>query len=258
MQQTEQIDSGAATRPNETISNTSKVSGAARIALIMVVFVVALIAGGAAYIWFSGGSGEASGAISAPSLERQPGDMRGLFSIEPDSSEARFIIDEMLLGEPKTVIGTTHEVAGEMLIDLGNPANSVLGVIRINVRTFETDNEFRNRALRGQILQADRPEYEFANFTPTALNALPESVVIGEAFSFQIVGSLNLHGVSREVTFDATVTPVSDTQIMGTARTVVQYRDFGMSIPEAAGVAGISDDVHLEIDFSAHMTNAQN
>ncbi len=251
MQQVEQIETDVAMRPDKTISNAPKSSGTVRLALIVVVIVIALIAAGAAYIWFSGGNGEASATITAPSLELQPGDTRGLFRIDADGSEARFIIDEILLGEPKTVVGTTNEVAGEILIDLENPANSVLGVIRINVRTLETDNEFRNRALRGQILQADRPEYEFATFTPIMLNTLPQTVTVGEPFDFQIVGSLNLHGVSRDVTFDATVTPVSDSQITGTARTVVQYRDFGMSIPEAAGVAGISDDVRLEIDFNA-------
>lgn len=258
MQHIERRETGEATPLNvATASNVTR-STVLRVAAIIGVIALAVTLLAAAYVWFSGGDGRASAAISAPSLELQPGDTRSLFSIEPSASEARFIIDEILLGEPKTVVGTTTEVAGEMLIDLEKPTNSVLGVIRINVRTLETDNEFRNRALRGQILQADRPEYEFATFTPITLNGLPNSAAIGESFDFQIVGSLNLHGVSREVTFDAAVTPVSDTQITGTARAVVQYRDFGMSIPEAAGVAGISDDVRLEIDFSAQTTNAQN
>jgi len=202
--------------------------------------------------------------MTAPSLELQPGDMRSLFSLESGASEARFIIDEMLLGEPKTVVGMTTEVTGEMLIDLDNPANSVLGMIRINVRTLETDNEFRTRALRGQILQSDRPEYEFATFTPTELVGLPESAAIGEAFIFQIgeafifqvVGSLNVHGVSRDVIFDASVTSISSSQIEGTASAVVLYRDFELNIPEAPGVADVSDEVRLEIDFVAGVTSS--
>lgn len=206
---------------------------------------------GAGYIWFAGGSGLPSAAISAPSLELKPGDTRQLFTVSAENSQARFIIQETLLGNPKTVIGVTDQVAGQMLIDFETPAKSVLGVIRINVRTLETDNEFRNRALRGQILQADRPEFEFAEFTPTALENLPASITTGEAFTFQIVGSLKLHGVSRYVTFEATVTPVSDSQIHGTARANVFYADFGMSIPEAAGVADISDSVQIEIELKA-------
>lgn len=222
-----------------------------RIALWVGLIITALAVLGAGYIWFAGGSGAPSATISAPSLELKPGDTRQLFSISAEESQARFIIQETLLGNPKTVIGVTNQVAGQMLIDFETPVESVLGVIRINVRTLETDNEFRNRALRGQILQADRPEYEFAEFTPTALENLPETITTGEAFTFQIVGSLKLHGVSRDVTFEATVTPVSDSQIQGIARASILYADFGMSIPEAAGVAHISDTVQIEIDMTA-------
>jgi len=215
-----------------------------------------VVAIGLGYIWVSGGAGQASIAISAPKLVLEPGDTRLLFSIAPDESEARFIIQETLVGNPKTVVGVTHQVAGDMLIDFKNPARSVLGVIRVNVRTLETDNEFRNRALRGQILQAERPEFEFAEFTPAALAGLPEDITIGQPFTFQLLGSLNLHGVSRDVTFDVTVTPVSDTQISGTARTRLSYADFGMSIPEAPGVADVSDTVQIEIDMTAQTAAA--
>ena len=226
-----------------------------RLGMIIGTCVLSLLVAGAGYVWFAGGNGQASVALTAPSLERQPGDTRSLFSLEGTASEARFIIDEMLLGEPKTVVGATDQIAGEMLIDLNKPANSILGMIRINVRTLETDNEFRTRALRGQILQADRPEYEFATFTPTELVGLPDSTAIGEAFTFQIVGSLTVHGVSREVIFDATVTPTSESALEGTASAIVLYRDFGISIPEAPGVADISDEVRLEIDFVADVVS---
>lgn len=250
MQHTQNFSTGARAQVNKPHMQ-KPVSRVPRIALIVAGIVVALGVLGAAYIWFSGGSGQASAATTAPSLELQPGDTRSRFTMTPGETRARFLIDEVLLGSPKTVVGITDDVAGDMLIDLENPANSVLGVIRVNLRTLETDNEFRNRALRGQILQADEPENEFATFTPAQLTGLPDSVTIGEAFSFQVVGSLHLHGATRDVTFEATVTPVSETEVTGTARTVVDYRDFGMTIPEAPGVANVSYEVGVEIDFTA-------
>lgn len=222
-----------------------------RIILAVVAGVIALIAMGLTYIWFDGGSGQPSGVTTAPALVLDPGDTRVRFQVAPDESEVRFKIDEELLGNPKTVIGVTDEVAGEMLIDFDNPANSQLGMIRINVRTFATDNEIRNRALRGQILQADQSQFEFAEFTPTALEGLPDTVIIGTPIQFQIVGDLTVHGITREVTFDTTVTAISKSQLEGTASTVVLYRDFDISIPQAPGVANISDEVVLEIDFVA-------
>ncbi len=220
-------------------------------ALAIIIAAALLLLAGAAYIWFSAGSGQPSSAAAVPALVLQPGDTRTLFHITSDESEVRFLVNETLLGNPKTVVGSTNEVAGELLVDFQNPDNSQLGTIRINVRTLETDNEFRTRALRGQILQADRTEFEFAEFTPTALTGLPDTVTIGESFNFQIIGDLTVHGVTHEVIFDATLMPVSETRLEGSARATVRYQDFGMTIPEASGVANVSSEVQLEIDFAA-------
>lgn len=221
------------------------------IAAVIAAVVVAVGVTGAAYIWFSGGSGSPSSEVTAPVLTLRDGDTRTRFHITSEASEARFIIDETLLDQPKTVVGATNQVAGELLVDFDHPANTQVGAIRINVRTLETDNEFRNRALRGQILQADRDEFEFAQFIPTALTNLPEQITLGQPVTFQIQGQLSLHGVSRNVVFDATVTPLSETQLEGLAQATVSYRDFGMNIPEAPGVANVSEDVQLEIEFLA-------
>jgi polyisoprenoid-binding protein YceI len=215
------------------------------------IFTIGMVTAGVAYVWFSGGSGQPSQMTAAPALILQPDDTRTLFHIAASESEVRFLIDETLLGNPKTVVGVTDEVAGDLLVDFEQPANSQLGTIRINVRTLETDNEFRTRALRGQILQADQAEFEFVEFTPLTLSGLPDTVAVGDSFEFQISGSLTIHGVTREVTFDAMLTVMSAAQLEGSASTVVLYRDFGMTIPEAPGVANVADEVRLEIDFTA-------
>lgn len=221
-----------------------------RFAVMAVLLVVGVAAAGAAYIWFSGGSGQPSAPLNAPALTLQAGDTRTLFRLA-SGSEVRFNIGETLLGNPKTVIGTTNQVAGDLLVDFDDLANTELGTIQVNVRTLETDNEIRTRALRGQILQAELPEYEFAQFVPTALIDLPERVTFGQPFEFEIRGSLTVHGVTRETTFSATLTPVDAGQLDGSATATVNYSDFGMSIPEAPGVANVSDEVRLEIDFTA-------
>lgn len=220
-----------------------------KLGIAIVALAVVLGAGLFAYVWFSGGSGQASAPISAPSL--RVGGTTQLFRIQPDQSEVRFLIDETLMGQAKTVVGSTRELAGDIAVDFTTPANSVVGVIRINVRTLETDNEFRNRALRGQILQSTQPEFEFAIFTPKRLDGLPVQVTIGQPFSFQIVGDLTVRGTTRETTFEATLTATSHTTITGSATAEIRYTDFGLGIPEAPGVAGVAKRVRLEIDFSA-------
>lgn len=220
------------------------VLGVAGVAVLAIVI-------GVGYIWFSGGNGKASMPTVAPELVLRPGDTRSLFHIVAEESEVRFHINEMLLGEPKTVIGTTNEVAGDLIVDFDNPANSQLGLIRVNVRTLTTDNEFRNRALRGQILETNHAEFEFAEFLPTELLGLPSTITFNEAFSFQIVGELTVHGETQTVTFDVTFTAITSEQLTGFAQTTVRYADFDISIPDAPGVADITDELQLEIEFVA-------
>lgn len=226
--------------------------------LISLVFVTVLLCGLViAYIWFSGGDGRASAPITSSHLTLQTGDSRILYSIDPEQSEAMFRIDEVLLGNPKTVVGKTNQIAGEILIDFDNPDNSQLSIIRINVRTLTTDNELRNRALRGQILEADQDEFEFAEFTPKEFIDLPTNITNSEVINFQIKGDLSVHGVTHEVMFHTTVTLVTEDRLEGQAETIITYQDFDMTIPEAAGVANVSDEVELKITFVALISKSK-
>jgi polyisoprenoid-binding protein YceI len=179
------------------------------------------------------------------------GGERLLFRINQPESEVRFNIDENLRGSDITVVGITDQVAGDVVVDFGNPGSSQIGIIRINVRTLETDNRFRNDAIRGRILESARDEYEFAEFVPTDLSGLPETVGVGETVEFQIIGDLTLRDVTRSVTFETEVTLAAEDRIEGYASTTILYPDFNLTIPDVPGVSDISDDVVLEIDFVA-------
>ncbi|HRE47128.1 MAG TPA: YceI family protein [Aggregatilineales bacterium] len=202
------------------------------------------------FVWLSGGSGQPSGDLNtiAP---LQLTETQTLFRLVAAESEVRFVIQETLLGMPTTVVGVTNQVAGEIGVDLNSPAKSQLGGIRINVRTLKTDNEIRNRALRGQILHSNEDQYEFAVFTPTKLIGLPETNQVGVLPKFQIEGVLALHGVSHSVTFEAEITTLAAARITGRAVATIAYRDFKVSIPAVAGVANVGETVRLEIDFTA-------
>ncbi len=222
---------------------------------VIIVIVALLIIGGTlaagAFVMLNltAGSGEASEEISAPELESTTGTT--VYRIVPAESEVRFLIDEVLRGEDFTAVGATNEVAGDIAVDLANPANTELGLVRINVRTLETDAANRNRALRSFILNSSQDEFEFAEFQPTELIDLPASAAIGESFSFQIVGDLTVSGVTNSVTFDSTVTLDADNRLSGQAVTTVLYPDFELTIPSVPFVASVDDAVRLEIDFVA-------
>ena len=66
------------------------------------------------------------------------------FEIVPAESEARFVIDEVLRGAPKTVVGTTDQVAGQLALDPVDLSSAQVGTIQVNARTLATDNDFNH------------------------------------------------------------------------------------------------------------------
>jgi polyisoprenoid-binding protein YceI len=228
--------------------------------LVLGVAVLALVVVGGGLVWYvSSGSGEASTPIHAECAEEIINRNAGatVYRIVPEESEVRFIISEELFGQPKEVVGRTSEVAGDLLVNESDPSTSEVCVIRINARTLVTDNEFRNRAIRGQILQSSQDEFEFAEFTPTEITGLPESVPVGTPVMFQITGDLRVRHITQPVTFDVTATLVSEDRLEASASTTVTRGQYELTIPNAPGVANVGEDVTLEIDFVATVVPAE-
>lgn len=175
-----------------------------------------------------------------------------VYRISQEGSQVEFNINEVLGGRDNTVVGISNEVAGDILVDMADPAASEVGQIRINARTFATDSGRRDSSIGRFILQSENDEFEFIEFQPTELMGLPENVVVGDTVEFQITGDLTIKGTTNAVTFDATVSLVSEDQITGHAETTVLYPDFGLSIPSVPSVSSVEDEVILKIDFVAN------
>ena len=191
----------------------------------------------------------ASGPIQAAAIAQSTTAGATTYTIDQASSEARFVIDETLNGEPVTVVGTTNQVAGQIALDSSDPSTAQVGAITINARTFATDSTNRDRATQNQVLKT--ADYEYITFTPTALVGLPESLTVGQRYTFQIVGQLELVGQTHKATFDVTVTPTAEGTLQGTATTTINYADWGISVPNVPMVTDLADTVTLELDFIA-------
>ena len=165
-----------------------------------------------------------------------------------EGSEARFLIDEVLRGEDVTVVGATDAVAAELSFDLSS-GEAQLGTVLVNVRDLATDSEFRDRAIKNRILLTD--DHEYVSFTPTDISGLPDTVSVGDTLEFQITGDLTITDTTLPVTFDATVTAVSEDELAGTATTTFAHSDFGLEIPFSQSVDAVADTVTLELDFTA-------
>lgn len=184
----------------------------------------------------------AAGAAASPAAA-------AVYEIDPNASTATFVVDEVLRGSPKTVVGTTSQVAGQIAANLDDLDQARVGEIRINARTISTDESGRNRMIQNAILQTD--QHEYITFTPKQMIGLPDSATVGQPFTFQMVGDLTIRGMPKETTFNVQVTPTDDNRLEGTASTTIRYADWGVSIPQVPAVAGVADQVALHLEFVA-------
>lgn len=173
-----------------------------------------------------------------------------IFRLDPSASEARFTISEELRGQPNIVVGATSQIAGELAVNAGDLSTVQVGVIQINARTFATDSDRRDQAIRNFILETDR--YEFITFTPTAVMGLSGSGAPGDTFTFQVAGDLTIRDVTQPVVFAVTASASSPTQLAGTATATINRADFALTIPNVPQVANVEETVTLQFDFVAN------
>lgn len=195
-----------------------------------------------------------SEAVDDPTLESQEAAgsaNRGVvtFEIVQAESEVRFTLGEVLRGQDNIVVGITDQVAGQILIDFGDPSASQVGTILVNARTLATDSNMRDRAIKNRVLETNT--YEFITFTPTSINGWPEVALIGETIELEILGNLTIKDVTFEVTFIFSVVAVSETYLEGNGSTIIRYADYGIIIPDVPVVASVDDEVLLAIQFVA-------
>ncbi len=215
---------------------------------LVALLAVAVLIGGVAYNYLKPAQA-ASEPIQAVSITPAGSAANTVYTIDQASSKATFTIEEVLNGAPKTVVGTTDQVAGEIAVNATAPSTAQIGTIQINARTLTTDSDQRNNAIKNMILKTNANEY--ITFVPTAVTGLPTSATVGQSYSFQVVGQLTVAGQTREATFAVTTTPTTDGKLQGNATTTIKHADWGISIPQVPFVTGVQDTVTLALDFVA-------
>lgn len=159
---------------------------------------------------------------------------------------ATFEMNELLNGNPKLVVGTTTEVAG----DIGITNNHIkLGEIKLDARTLITDNERRNGAINRIILKTTEPGNEYVTVLPLATDFEGE-IILGTPVTFKATTELTISGVTRRTDFDVTMT-ITEDKITGIASTKIKRSDFSISIPNLSFIANVDDEFPIRVEVVA-------
>lgn len=172
-----------------------------------------------------------------------------LYELVADESGVRFTLDELLRGQPKTVVGVTRLVSGQIALDLADLSTAQVGVIQANARSFFTDDVFRDEALHTFII--DSQAFPLVTFTPTGITGLPAQIEVGDTAVFTLTGNLTIRDSTRSVSFDCTAVLISPIRLEGRAAATISRTDFGLIIPQVTQVANVAEEFLIEIEFVA-------
>lgn len=179
------------------------------------------------------------------------GAMMQSFQIDSTRSKAGFSIFEVLNGKDKTVIGTTDQVAGTILVDTQNPANSTASEIKVSARTLKTDAAARDNTIARFVLKSEEPGNEFLVFKTTKIEGLPAVGEENKSYALTITGDMTISGMTRPMTFQATATYTSTQELHITAKGELKRGDFNLIIPSVPFVADVGETVSIDMDLMA-------
>jgi polyisoprenoid-binding protein YceI len=196
-------------------------------------------------------------AMAAPgtSVPVEPPTTRGVahfadstrLDLTAGGSEARYRAQETLSGRGfNEAVGRTSGVQGGIALSPDGTVMADQSKITVDLTTLASDSSTRDNYIKRTTLQT--AQYPTADFTITSAPGLPMPLPTGGTATFQLVGDLTVHGVTRPTTWDATAT-FADDQVTGSAATTVLISDFGMEPPKAGPVLSIEDAVRLELDI---------
>jgi polyisoprenoid-binding protein YceI len=167
-------------------------------------------------------------------------------------SEARYHAQEVLVGRgPNEAIGRTINVSGVIQIEADGTITADQSRILVDVSSLQSDSNTRDTYIKRNTLQV--AEYPNAVFVVTGAPGLPVPLPASGEATFELVGDLTIHGVTRPATWQAVATFAAG-EVTGTATTTVLMTDFGMEPPKVGSVVSIEDAVRLVLDVKATVT----
>jgi polyisoprenoid-binding protein YceI len=171
--------------------------------------------------------------------------MKMSWEIDASHSHAAFSVRHMMVS---TVRGRFNVMRGHLHIDEQQPSNSWVDA-EVDAASIDTHDEKRDAHLRSaDFFEVDI--YPTITFKSTRIEHLGGQ-------EYKVTGDLTMHGVTRQVTFDAEYSGQSN--MMGvqraglSAKTRINRKDFGLgwgAVVEAGAVA-VSENVAIEIDLEA-------
>jgi polyisoprenoid-binding protein YceI len=152
------------------------------------------------------------------------GDLSGTWTVAQPST-AGYRAKEILFGQSTEGVGRTTDVTGTITI-AGDSITE--GTITVDLTTLKSDEDRRDGQVQGRILQTS--DFPRATFTIRGPLALPAAPAIDATVTLDAPGTLNLHGIDKEITIPLQVKRTTGGfEVIGSSDIV--FTDYGISDP---------------------------
>ena len=191
--------------------------------------------------------------VNAADTPDADGDVSGLltFRVIADRSEAAYFVSEQLasLRIPSTASGVTGDVEGEFHLTLDGTALAAgtMSQFSIGLSSLRSDESRRDSRVRGALETGTFPT---ATFTFTSFSGYDPSIPEGDQQDVLLAGTLDLHGVQREVTWN--VEALREANVITALATVtIAFADYGITPPSIGGFTLVGNEATLQVRLVA-------
>src|SRR5712691_10024784 len=170
--------------------------------------------------------------------------------VDASACQASYHAREQLVGKtlPSDAVGTSKSVSGSLVLGADGSVLADQKKITVDLSKLQSDESRRDNFIKSDTLQTSR--FPTASFVPNVVQGLPTPLPTSGQATFQLLGDLTVHGVTKPVTWQVNAT-FADTTVSGSATTAIKITDFGMTPPKAGPVLSIEDGLTLELAFTA-------
>ncbi len=174
------------------------------------------------------------------------------FTIISDRSEAAYFADEKLasLPLPSTAKGSTKDITGQFQLtadgfdlDISKPTT-----FTVDLTTLKSDKTMRDNRVQSQGLETGT--YPKATFTATKVTGFDPSLPSDQEQTLQLTGTLDLHGVQKEVTWEVKANREGNI-ITALATLKFDFADFNIPVLNIANFVSVQDSVTLQVQVVA-------
>jgi polyisoprenoid-binding protein YceI len=171
-----------------------------------------------------------------------------LFRIDASRSSVTYEVDEILAGVSRRATGSTSGIAGDILVDEGDPTATQVGRIVVDVQQLTSDQSLRDQRLQHDFLES--VEFPLATFDTSDIVGLPDRIDDGADYEVELTGELTVKETTAPVTFRGTARR-DGAELRLAAAAEVKLSTFDVGPISLIGFVKTGDDATLTLDIVA-------